>query len=240
MDLDMGPLAVPSWDQVMLPWFRHHGSWEVDESAVVMDALRPGATFIDIGAHVGYYTIKASAVVGRGGTVIAIEADAENRAALTYNVVAHRCRNVHIMAGAAWEDTRPVVLRRSAVNTGDHRIRVDGAGPVVPGVALDEALPEDLPITVIKSDLQGVDHVALRGLRRTLARWRPLVVVEYWPPGMDERDAETVPDEYRALGYEVAALEAPWLPDDADGPDYVAAAAASDHGFLTLVLRPRG
>jgi hypothetical protein len=41
------------------------GSFERVESAVVRKKLRPGMTFVDVGANVGYYTALAARLVGQ-------------------------------------------------------------------------------------------------------------------------------------------------------------------------------
>lgn len=49
------------------------GVFEPWESAAVRRHLKPGMTFVDVGANVGYYTLMASALVGDAGCVLAFE-----------------------------------------------------------------------------------------------------------------------------------------------------------------------
>jgi len=49
------------------------GSFEPGESALLCSYLRPGMTFFDVGANVGYYTALAAACVGPTGRVVAYE-----------------------------------------------------------------------------------------------------------------------------------------------------------------------
>ena len=49
------------------------GSYEPEETAIVRRLLRPGATFVDAGANIGYFTAVASRAVGVSGRVLAIE-----------------------------------------------------------------------------------------------------------------------------------------------------------------------
>ena len=48
--------------------------------------LRPGATFFDIGANVGFVTVLAARLVGPGGRVIAFEPVPQNAAAIRENL----------------------------------------------------------------------------------------------------------------------------------------------------------
>src|SRR5690606_29553624 len=48
--------------------------------------IKSGMTVLDIGAHVGYYTRRASDMVGKNGRVIAFEPNPNNHAMLKTNV----------------------------------------------------------------------------------------------------------------------------------------------------------
>jgi FkbM family methyltransferase len=49
------------------------GVFEPQETRIVRTNLRPGMTFVDIGANVGYYTAVAANIVGKSGRVFAFE-----------------------------------------------------------------------------------------------------------------------------------------------------------------------
>lgn len=49
------------------------GSFEREETGIVRKMLRPGMTFVDVGANVGYYTALAAQLVGPTGSVFAFE-----------------------------------------------------------------------------------------------------------------------------------------------------------------------
>jgi len=49
------------------------GSFERNESKIVRHMLRPGMTFVDVGANVGYYTALAARLVGPTGSVFAFD-----------------------------------------------------------------------------------------------------------------------------------------------------------------------
>lgn len=57
-------------------WLQRHmyaGSFERNETRIVREMLRPGMTFVDVGANVGYYTALASRLVGPTGSVFAFD-----------------------------------------------------------------------------------------------------------------------------------------------------------------------
>lgn len=71
-----------------------HGVHEPRETDFLAKALQPGMTFIDIGAHVGYYTLLGAAAVGKEGKVIAFEPEPYNLEILTKNVALNELTNV--------------------------------------------------------------------------------------------------------------------------------------------------
>src|SRR5688572_9042892 len=63
---------------------------------------REGDIVIDVGPHIGPYTLKASRYVGLNGKVIAIEADPENFSILNLNIRLNRITNVIALNYAAY------------------------------------------------------------------------------------------------------------------------------------------
>jgi hypothetical protein len=62
--------------------------------------LREGDVVIDVGAHVGMFTIKAAMSVGEKGKVVAVEPVEENLRLLRKNVELHELNNVVIIGKA--------------------------------------------------------------------------------------------------------------------------------------------
>jgi hypothetical protein len=71
-------------------------------------------------------------------------------------------------------------------------------------LALDMFIPDDLPIDVIKIDIDGYDFRAMMGARRTLERHHPHVFAEYLPSLLRELSGVEPSDYlelYRSCGY---------------------------------------
>ena len=82
-----------------------YGTFEISETRLVQAFLRPGMTFLDVGAHIGYYTLIASRLVGDAGRVHSFEPGAATRAHLEANVARNGLGNVEIHAEALAEQT---------------------------------------------------------------------------------------------------------------------------------------
>lgn len=54
-------------------WVYYRGIYEEAAIAFLAKLLRPGMTFVDVGANIGLYTVLAAKAVGRTGRVIAVE-----------------------------------------------------------------------------------------------------------------------------------------------------------------------
>lgn len=239
---DVGPLLISEHDRVIHHILRDTGVWEKEEADALRSVLKPGMTFVDIGAHVGYMSLVAALAVGPDGRGVALEPAPGNFELLQANLAGNGASNVVAIPAAAWHTTGPVPFSLDEFNTGDHRAyaRPGTESLEVAGYALDDVIPEDFSVHVVKVDAQGTDHLALRGMARTLARCRPTLVVEYWPPGIAELgdDPLAVLAGYRALGFDIAVLGV-----DGVGPrtplERILEIARASHGsFCNLLLRP--
>ncbi|MBS4729553.1 FkbM family methyltransferase [Mycobacterium sp. SM1] len=76
------------------------GTWEPDLAAFLRRRLRPGDTFIDVGANIGCVSALASRLVGPGGTVVAIEPSPAMIAALQETLTSNDLANVRVVARA--------------------------------------------------------------------------------------------------------------------------------------------
>ena len=242
VETDLGGLLVSEHDRVVHHVLRDTGVWEKEESDALRGLLAPGMTFVDIGAHVGYMSLLAARAVGPTGRGIAFEPAPGNFELLQANLVRHRAANVVAIPAAAWKETGRVTFSLDEFNTGDHRAYARAGAETfeVPGYALDDVIPGDMAIDVVKVDAQGTDHLALEGMASTLARCRPRLLVEFWPPGIAELgdDPLAVLAFYREMGLSIAVLGNDELGPDASAAAILDAAVTSPGSFCNLVLRP--
>ncbi|MEW2500054.1 FkbM family methyltransferase [Amycolatopsis sp. NPDC047767] len=244
---DVGALLMPI-DEVMLPWIQFHRSWENSEAELMCELVtrHPGA-ILDIGAHVGYHTLRLMRSCPDVARVIAVEADPLNaqylRRNLAVNLPAAAVELTTVLPVAAWDHAGTVRLTHpEADNSGDNRVSEDGPGIEVPAVRLGE-VPEvrEQQITLIKVDLQGRDHRALAGLDDVLRRDRPHIVCEFCPGAIEELgdDPHAVLARYRELGYQPIEVgdEGPVTYPQGDR-ELIRTARRNEKEFVTLWLRP--
>src|SRR5437867_7825119 len=79
------------------------GRYEPQETALVRAILRPGMTFLDVGANWGYFTLAAAHLVGETGRVVSLEPDPRLFAVLRANLADNRLGHVVALPVAAAE-----------------------------------------------------------------------------------------------------------------------------------------
>jgi FkbM family methyltransferase len=172
-------------DAVSAQILRFH-VWQPAISLFLTFFLRPGDVFVDVGAHLGYFSALAGTIVGPTGRVIAFEPDRLNFALLSHNLRAFDTA-VRGQCAAIADRRGTVRLFRHSRQPGHHST-VDGDphGAVsVPTLTLTEALADVGPVRCIKIDVQGAERAVLEGLKGLLAPLppgrQPFIIVEIAP-----------------------------------------------------------
>jgi FkbM family methyltransferase len=80
----------------------YFGIWEPNLTHWIGGRLKPGDTFIDIGANIGYYSLFASRLVGDSGKIVSIEALPQTYGRLAHNIRRNAAGNIRPVNSAAW------------------------------------------------------------------------------------------------------------------------------------------
>jgi FkbM family methyltransferase len=195
------------------------GLYEQDEIQFVRSVLKPGDCAIDVGAHIGFFTMQMAAAVGSEGRVYAFEPLDANADLLEQSVAENAfAGRVHVRraaAGAA-SGTATLTFPAETLNSGGAYLLRDGTAALtgnrrkeVPVVALD-ALDLRRPVRFIKMDVEGAEPQVLRGAASLLERDRPLILSELHPTQLERASAIT-PDQFlaqiAAFGYRAHRIE---------------------------------
>jgi FkbM family methyltransferase len=198
-----GIMGIPrkhTQDLYMLFW-----RYEKDIEPEILD-LRQGESFLDVGANVGYYTLKvasASASHGLQIKIMSVEADPDNYKALCRNIQCNRFSNIIPINKAVWNSTGYHELRQRIVSTSSgNRISTDDATLCFekPGMddncrilqvetdTIDNMVQENKiqNIGVLKIDVEGAEVRVLQGARETAKKTRKIVVEVHSENNMKE------------------------------------------------------
>ena len=126
-------------------------------------------TALDVGGHVGFWSYYLAAGFAK---VHAFEPNELFAQCFERNV---RGKNVSLHRVALGEAERMVALEVDPANTGATHVR-PGAEGAIPMRRLDRFAFDD--VDFIKIDVEGFELQVLEGARETLARCRPVVIVE--------------------------------------------------------------
>ena len=143
------------------------GTYERHETALVRKYLKPGMTFVDIGANIGYYSLMAAAVAGPSGRVIAFEPNPVLSAQLKRTVDHNGIRNITVEQLALAEKAGSSLLfvpKESGNNTAT-MIANDGGRPIAVSVlTLDEYLEHHQigHVNFMKMDVEGFEPKSFR------------------------------------------------------------------------------
>jgi FkbM family methyltransferase len=179
-----------------------HGVFEWEVHQTLIDLLEPGMSFIDVGAHIGSFTVPMARHVGCHGRVVAVEPDGINRALLESNLLLNdMSTRVQVLDVAALDRRVEMPLGlASASNTGSARL---GNGTrAVQCVPLDEvdAVAALQRLDVIKLDVEGFEAQAIMGMKNAIQRHRPSILLEVNGP----EALELLSHEF---GYSISIIE---------------------------------
>lgn len=143
----------------------------------------------DLGAHFGIYSVGLARRVGPTGNVAAFEPNSACFARLSLHRKMNRLDWLRLFPAAVSDSTGTAELYNYAsphATTAhlpyENETRVAAASPFsVATVALDELVARNQlrPPNFIKIDVEGHGHRAIAGARRTIATYRPLLIIAF-------------------------------------------------------------
>jgi FkbM family methyltransferase len=151
--------------------------------------VEKGDIFIDIGAHIGKYSIPLSKIASR---IVAVEPDPDNYECLKRNVETNRIRNITTVNMLAWKEDTTVKF---------YLTDKKGGGTTKEGLPLRTYVGRYLELQAetmdnmlkslgisevdwIKIDVEGAEYEVLKGLRETLSKCKPHIIAEIMKPNL--------------------------------------------------------
>jgi FkbM family methyltransferase len=185
--------------------------YEPKETFLIQKTVKQGMRILDIGANIGYYTTIFSKFAGNGG-INAFEPDVQNFKILQRNCELNQCKNVNLHNVAIGNCNSQQKLYLSNKNHGDHR-----SYPTenyrdfieIKMVSVDHYLKSEPNIDFIKMDIQGFEMSALEGMKNTLLKFKPILLLEIWPEALinNKTDPKYMIAFIRNLGYTIFDIE---------------------------------
>lgn len=172
-------VVLPAGMDIYLLGGKGHDS-EVRLAQLLIGVLSPGDTFIDVGAHFGYFTRLGAVLVGPQGLVQAFEAAPRTFEVLKDNVKDQQQVKAHNLAVAdhageltfsefpisysEYNTLRPEQFSQASWVASNQARKV-----TVATTSLDEVVA-DQAVKFIKIDVEGAEDVVLKGMERMLSQ----------------------------------------------------------------------
>jgi len=189
------------------------GQYEQDEIRFVRRLLTAGDSAIDVGAHIGFFTMHMAAASGHEGRIYAFEPLDTNADLLERSIGENRFDDRVLFqraAAGACSGTATLTFPVETLNSGGAYLLRRGTAPLagnlkkeVAVVALD-ALELRRPIRLIKMDVEGAEPQVVRGASRLLTEDRPVILSELHPTQLERASGVTAGEflsQMAALGY---------------------------------------
>ncbi|RKF17296.1 FkbM family methyltransferase [Roseovarius spongiae] len=184
-------------DPVQNAW-RRGAFFEEEELTALEGHVKRGAHVIDIGANVGNHALYFATRL-KAARVVVVEPNPLALAPLVANVLVNRLGDV-IDLGALGVGLSDVSeggfgMKRHDRNLGATRMFA-GRGEIEAHRG-DDLFADETP-DLIKVDVEGMEMKVLSGLQQTIARHRPVILIE-----VDEENAQAFDEWRRDAGYEI-------------------------------------
>jgi FkbM family methyltransferase len=187
-------------------------SYEPHVTHCLKSILRPGDTFVDVGAHIGYHSFYAAGVVGTTGRVFSFEPDPSVYARLKRNL--EPFPHAYAFHYAVWKHEAELLFERSSCAQESGwgsltTVRTLGTGEQIPihAVSLDGWSREidSSAVRAIKIDAEGSELAVLKGATKLIEESRPVLLLEVNDVVLRQGGASgnLILSELRDLGYRI-------------------------------------
>lgn len=192
-------------DYNMLLLIKKGKIYEPEVTNIIIEELKEGQTFMDIGANNGYYTVLASQIVGSQGRVYSIEPNpiAYNR--LIKNIEINKLDNVSTYDFALSDSTGSTNLYldsddedglASLLNVSERNVLAK-----VNVKKFDEVFGNEI-IHFVKMDVEGSEIAILRGMKYYLSVHKKIKIIMEW----NETYTSANDFEYLKENFEISLL----------------------------------
>jgi FkbM family methyltransferase len=173
----------------ILNHFQNNSIYEPETFLAFEHILKAGDIFIDVGTHIGFFSLVASRMVGDSGKVLSFELNPTNYAHLLTHMNINEIRNILPHNWAVADKSGPTEFYNNTDNDGGHslwdcgkhefNVKSKQSPEVRPAycVALDDYI-KDASVRLIKIDTEGAEVSVISGMKQLLQRCKPVVIAE--------------------------------------------------------------
>jgi len=184
-----GDKMLVEFPEIVSCFLYRYGYFEPDLTRIVMNYVKPGDVFFDIGTHFGYYSLLASHLVGSEGKVHCFEPTRNTYNILTKNL---ECKGNAVLNNVAmWSENKDLTFKDygvafSAFNSlygakldEESLKRVTPKEYVVRAITVDDYVSRtNTKPNFIKIDAENAEYDIILGMVDVLRECRPVISLE--------------------------------------------------------------
>lgn len=179
--------------QMMWTSLANNQIYELETLQFFSNVLKAGDCFIDIGAHIGYFSLLSSILIGSDGQVFAFEPETANYIHLNTHIAENNLNNIQAANAALGAKSGKGQLFVNSDNDGGHALwnvglydynkksRANQTTKDINILSLDDVFGdrELNSLRLIKIDSEGAEHDVLRGGTDTIKKYNyPYIICE--------------------------------------------------------------
>lgn len=195
------------------------GVFESDDSIAFVNLINQGCTFVDIGAHIGYYSVIAARLVGRTGKVYAFEPTTSTYEITTKNLSPFD--HAQVFNTALFDTKGEIVFNDYGIqymSLNSHQsarikdVKLTPKKIKVPTDTLDAIAGRcNMRPDVIKIDAESAELQILKGAHRVLTEYEPVVIIELGDfIEIDPQSSVKIIDHMARYGYKAYEFNGEW------------------------------
>lgn len=164
------------------------GLYEPNEFYFLNKFLKKDMCVIDIGAHIGLYSLYSAKIVGSGGLVIAFEPSKREYNILKENVRLNKLKNIKFFQKAVSINNKQVQLNVAASPFDGHNTLGGFSSKQtrkereekVESISLDKFAKNFhlRHLDLLKIDTEGSEYLILKGGKKLLSNFKPILIIE--------------------------------------------------------------
>jgi len=175
-------------DDLITNQLKQYSAHTRNELAMLKSLIRDGDNIIDVGAHIGTFSIPFARFNKERGKIYSFEADPDNYNLLRQNISENCLENVIIPTHAIVSDSKQkfAMLKPCDDNSGSYCFLPDSNQSDIYRSDLNvinidewyEHSETEARIDIIKIDVEGAEMAVLRSCERIIRRYLPLMYIE--------------------------------------------------------------
>ena len=211
---EYGPMIINANDQYIGRSIEVYGYWAKEDIDIIKSLIglllteKSKVSYYDIGANIGTHSVALAKTYSDKIKVRSFEAQRQIYYILCGNIAINGLDNVHAYHYAMSNKSGEMIdidlpdynmpnnfggLELIKSERSDNQYMMKNNTEAVETVCVDDF---DEPVDFIKMDIEGMEHLALEGSKKTITKYRPICFVEMW-----KCDMAAVKDFFKKLNY---------------------------------------